>query len=84
MIRVLGSSKTLCDRVSRRDMLRVGSLGTVALSLPDLLREDSLGANVAETARAFGSAKRVILLYLYGAAAQHERDLTPLRDEAVR
>ena len=30
MLRILGSRKTLCDGLTRRDLLRVGSLGSSA------------------------------------------------------
>jgi Protein of unknown function (DUF1501) len=71
MLRILGSSRRLCDRVSRRDVLRIGSVGFGSLALGDLLAlQKAQAANVGGST--FGRAKRIILLYLYGAAAQHE------------
>lgn len=70
MLRILGSAKTLCDSITRRDMLRVGGFGLGALGLADLLRLETGAGESGDVA--FGRAKRVILLYLYGAAAQHE------------
>jgi uncharacterized protein (DUF1501 family) len=54
------------SRATRRAVLRAGALG--ALALP------GVGGGAAQGAgpTLFGKARRVILLYLYGAAAQHE------------
>ena len=38
MLRILGSKRTLCSGLSRREMLRVGGLGLAGMTLPDLLR----------------------------------------------
>jgi len=70
MLRILGSAKTACDRLTRREMLRAGGLGMFSLALPDLWRLQAAAS--PSSASTFGQAKRVILLYLYGAAAQHE------------
>jgi len=80
MLRILGSTRTLCDGLTRRDLLQAGSLGMCGLGLSDLWRlqaaERESAHPLAEST--FGRAKRVILLYLYGAAAQHELyDLKP-------
>jgi hypothetical protein len=56
--------------LNRRDMLRAGSLGLGGLGLSSLL--DLGEVRAADQPASFGRAKRVILLYLYGAAAQHE------------
>ncbi len=85
MLKVLGSSKRLCDRVSRREVLRVGGLGMFSLGLDDLWGLQSIQAAEAAHAATFGRAKRVILLYLYGAAAQHELyDLKPEAPAEIR
>lgn len=85
MFRILGSAKTLCDRVTRRDMLRVGGLGALATGVgASLGSQTSIAADVDHGAH-LGRAKRVILLYLYGAAAQHELwDLKPEAPEEIR
>ncbi len=70
MLRVLGSRKTACDGINRRDMLQAGALGMFSLGLPDLWRLQAAASTGHEAS--FGRAKRVMLLYLYGAAAQHE------------
>ena len=73
MLRVLGQVRTLCDRVSRRDLLRVGGLGLTGLGLSSFLRLTESAAAATETRpRSFGRAKSVILLHLYGAPSQIE------------
>ena len=53
-----------CDGVSRRDFLRIGSLGLGGLTLADLLRLKAKGAVRAEAAH-----KAVIMVYLPAAQA---------------
>jgi hypothetical protein len=73
MLRILGSPKRLCDRLTRRDLLWAGSLGLGGLGLSDLLRVTRTRAEAsAAPDRNFGKAKSCILLYLYGAASQLE------------
>ena len=41
MLQLLKSTPTtLCDRISRRDWLRIGGLGILGLNLPNLLRAE--------------------------------------------
>jgi hypothetical protein len=64
-----------CQRVSRRALLQVGSLGALGLSLADLLRWKAAGA--AETAAA-PPAKSIILLWLWGGPSHLDTfDLKP-------
>jgi hypothetical protein len=71
MLSIRNRGIRLCDGVSRRDAMRVGGLGALGLSLPQLLQARS--ANAASGAgRAFGRAKSVILFWLGGGPAQHE------------
>ncbi len=57
--------------LSRREVLRVGSLGLSGLSLADLLAMPrAAGAGLA--GRSFGRARSVILLYMVGGPPQHE------------
>ena len=44
MLRILGSRKTLCDGMTRRDFLHVGGLGAFGLGLGDLLRRQQAQA----------------------------------------
>jgi hypothetical protein len=38
MLRLLGSPRTLCDGLTRRDFLHIGGLGALGLGLSDALR----------------------------------------------
>lgn len=83
MLSVLGSLNPFERGVPRREVLRAGGLSTLGLSLSGLLRrEASAGAADDPT---FGSAQRVLLLYLQGAASQLETwDPKPLAPEEIR
>src|SRR5688500_15509724 len=69
MLRITGRPRTLCDGVTRRDLLQVGGVG--ALGLADLLRAEAAGAAPGRP-RGFGRAKACILLFPYGSPPQHE------------
>ena len=76
MIRVLGGSKRLCDGLTRRDLLHVGSLGFLGLGLSasgveSIARASADGLKPA-TPGGFGQAKACILLFLYGSPSQLE------------
>src|SRR4051812_3813399 len=65
----------LCDGISRRELLRVGGLSALGLSLPALLTPNAHGWQpVGGTAHAgtFGRAKNVIFLWLQGGPPQHK------------
>jgi len=68
MLRILGPPQRLCDRIVRRDFLRIG--GLAAASLP---AARSVSA-AAETPRgtSFGRAKRCLILFLTGGPPQHD------------
>jgi hypothetical protein len=70
MLTLLGSTRQLCDGYSRRDFLRLGSLGACGFGLADLLAT-STSASVPRAAH-FGRAKACILIFLYGSPPQHE------------
>src|SRR5687768_2025404 len=72
MLHVLCSAQRLCNRVTRRAMLAVGALTPLALTMPDLLPLQSCSAEQPAQGSTAGRAKRVILLYLTGAASQYE------------
>lgn len=71
VIRILGSPRRLCDGVTRRDLLRVGGVGSLTVA-------DWLRARPASAARPrpggdrFGQARACILLFPYGSPPQHE------------
>jgi hypothetical protein len=60
-----------CDGVSRRDLLRVGSLAGLGLTLPDLLRARAAEA-AAGGAAGRGRARNVLLVYLGGGQTHHD------------
>lgn len=72
MLRVLGSANLFREGVDRREVMRIGGLGAFALSLPELLLLESLPAADRPLDSTFGRAKRILLLYLQGAASQFE------------
>jgi hypothetical protein len=77
MLDVLGSRKRVCDGVTRRDFLKVGSLGLASAPFADLLRAQAATA-APGALPGFGRAKNCIVLFLYGAASQLETfDLKP-------
>ncbi len=65
MLRVNGKTHTLCDGISRRDALRIGTLGMGGLTLTDLLRAES-------AAGIRGSHKSVIMIYMVGAPSHQD------------
>lgn len=60
----------MCDGISRRELLRVGGLSAMGLSLPSLLQAKSNSDTPRGTM--FGRAKNVIFLWLQGGPPQHE------------
>jgi hypothetical protein len=60
----------LCDGIHRRELLRVGGLSVLGLSLPALLEAQARAAT--SSAATFGKAKNVIFLWLQGGPPQHE------------
>jgi uncharacterized protein (DUF1501 family) len=70
MLTLLGSRARLCDGLSRRSFLQVGSLTLGGLTLPSLLR--------AEAASGKKTHKSVIMVYLTGGLAHQDTfDLKP-------
>ena len=68
MLVIPGSPAHTCDGVSRRDFMRVGSLGLFGVSLSSVLSLERVQASTSALAgmKGFGSAKSVILLFLQG------------------
>ncbi len=62
----------LCDGISRRELLRVGGLSALGLSLPALLQARTGPETERGRAGSFGRAKNVIFLWLQGGPPQHE------------
>lgn len=71
MLRILGSANPFRQGCTRRDVMRIGGMTAAAWAVPPSLSaiaaQDSAG-----TRRSSGKAKRVLLLYLQGAASQFE------------
>lgn len=72
MIRLLGSQKRFCDGLSRRDLLHIGALGPLGLTLAGYSQAREAAHAARPPAPGFGKAKRCILLYLWGSPAQHD------------
>ncbi len=71
------SGQPFCDRLSRRNFLKIGTLGVAGLTLPQLLQAES----VAGTKR---SPKSVIMIYLVGGPPHQDMfDLKPLAPKEV-
>lgn len=63
----------LCDGVSRREWLKIGSLGLAGLGLPTLLDERARASTTSASALpGFGRAKSCIILFFLGAPPQQE------------
>ena len=85
MLRVLGSSRTLCDGLTRRDMLHVGGLGVCGLGLGQFLQAREVQAEPSGDLPSFGRAKNCLLLYLYGSPSQLETfDMKPAAPREIR
>lgn len=85
VLSILDKGARLCDGISRRELMRVGSLTLGGLSLPQLLaaKETTQPAPVSD--KAFGRAKNVIFLYLAGGPPQHETfDPKPDAPDGIR
>ena len=60
MLTILGQKSQFCDGVSRRNFLKIGTLGMAGLSLPQLYRaEANAGSKLGH--------KAVIMIYMVGA-----------------
>ncbi len=77
MLNLLGPAtrEPFCDRLSRRNFLRIGSLGAAGLTLPQLFQAESR-AGIAK------SRKSLILIYLVGGPPQ--LDMFDLKPNAPR
>jgi hypothetical protein len=87
MLRILGSPRSLCDGLTRREFLHVGALGAFGLGLSDWLQAQEARKAVPATATtaSFGRARACILLYLYGSPSQLETfDVKPQAPDGIR
>lgn len=73
MLSFQANSTRLCDRITRREWLRVGGLGAFGLSAGSLRSAHAAQpAATGELAASFGKAKRCIVLFMLGGPPQHE------------
>ncbi len=83
MLRILGNPKTLCDGITRRDLLRIGSLAGLGVGLDQFRSTSAAPAGPGKST--FGRAKSCILLFLYGSPSQIETfDPKPDAPEGIR
>jgi hypothetical protein len=67
MLAIEGKPGRLCDGPSRRELLTVGSVSLLGLSLPEILRHQATAAaNKKQSGGGFGRAQSVLMLYLQG------------------
>src|SRR4026207_2187796 len=67
MLTIPGRGGNLCDGPTRRELLRVGSVGLFGLNLANFFQwQKAQAASRLEGARGFNSAKSVILVFLRG------------------
>jgi len=69
VLNLLGSPRRLCDGLSRREFLSLGSLAPFGFGLADQL---GCAGERNSPGRQFGRAKACILIFLYGSPPQHE------------
>ncbi len=69
MLSLQGTPTRMCDGIDRRELMRVGGLSTLGLSLPALMSSTARGDSSDPT---FGRAKSVIYVWLQGGPPQHE------------
>jgi hypothetical protein len=74
MLRLLGTKRTLCDGMSRRDLLQIGSLAGIGLAgaLASSPLRASESAEPLPRDPWFGRAKSCIFLFPYGSPSSHE------------
>jgi hypothetical protein len=73
MLRILGTRRTLCDGVDRRELLQIGGLAGLGLTGALLNSAANAESRVAATRDpSFGRAKSCIFLFPYGSPSSHE------------
>jgi Protein of unknown function (DUF1501) len=81
MITVFGHASRCCEGYSRREWLRLGGLGSLGLSLTNLVQARASDADSpAPRDPSFGRAKACIVLFMFGAPAH--QDIWDLKPEA--
>jgi hypothetical protein len=67
MLTIFGRPARLCDSLSRRELLSVGSLSLVGLGLPEFLLRRAVAREHGPRADGFGRAESAIIVFLQGA-----------------
>ncbi len=84
MLSFRGPGTLLCDGISRRDFLTVGSLSTLGLTLPGLFRAEPAFASQSQIANR-KSQVNVLLLWLWGAPSHIDTwDMKPDAPAEIR
>ena len=85
MLRILGSHNPFREGVTRREVLCAGALSGLSLTLPEMLHLQANAAKDGPRPKSFGKAKRILMVYLQGAATQHETwDPKPTAPRGIR
>src|SRR5215470_8462984 len=69
MLNIPGHRAYTCEGPTRRELMRIGSIGFMGLSLPHFFRAQAQAAEIPAKyagARGFGAAKSVIMVFLQG------------------
>src|SRR5438128_2422380 len=72
MLRVLGGPKRLCNGITRRELLIAGGLSVLGANLAKLGHAAANSSGPKSALPGFGSAKNVVLLYLFGGPSHLE------------
>lgn len=72
MFSFLDSPVRLCNGFARRELLRIGGLSALGLSLSNLLQAGESSRVITSVDKSFGRAKNIIFLFLAGGPPQHE------------
>lgn len=85
MLDLLGPGSRLCDRLTRREILRIGGLAPLGLSLSSLLAGQARAAGDPLPNASFGRAKRCLLLFMWGGPSHIDLfDMKPNAPREVR
>lgn len=86
MLRIdCGTSKPLCNGLSRRRFLEVGTLGAFGLSLPALLRNEARAADASGRNTRHTSKRSVLMIWQHGGPSQLDTfDMKPYAPAEVR
>lgn len=72
MLRIHGTSRKLCDGVSRRELLTIGGLSALGMGAANLVGAAGAQGSEARSGTSFGKAKACILIFPYGSPSSHE------------